>query len=127
VSALIAAASVVAPAGIAHAQPSADDYDCVFTLTAPQVVAVSGVPMVTSTMTAVTCNGPAYPNDTVVCVRAEGDSSAGACSPKVGPRPSRVFSPYRPGTVYIATGTGCASTDLGNSVCFPKGPISATL
>jgi hypothetical protein len=58
---------------------------------------------------------------------AGAEPSPSPCSYRLSP-PQVFYQPYRPGTIYIATGRGCANT--GNPpqpVCQPLGPLTATL
>src|ERR1700722_647307 len=70
-------------AGTASADPSSDsspEPSCVYTLSAPQLVQVSGVTMVTATLAPYPCTGAINPNSMTVCVKAQGDSTNGKCA-----------------------------------------------
>jgi hypothetical protein len=117
--------------GAARAAPPGGDgqASCVYTLSKPFVVEVSGVKMVSATLTTMPCTGYILPNDMTVCVELQGSGTPPQCTKKGGNDPIRVyFAPYRPGATYTSTGTGCASAaPMYLSVCATQGPYSATL
>jgi len=83
---------------------------------------------VTATATPRVCGG-GFTFQTFACSQMAGGSDAGTCARGFGILPAQVFfQPYRPGTVYTATGRGCASA--GNppqTSCQQSGPLTATL
>ncbi len=111
---------------VAAAEP--EPTGCTYSLTAPTVVNVAGVDMVTATVDTGACEG-AVTFQTVACIAMDGESSPGRCAQGSGIVPAQVFfQPYRPGATYTATGRGCAAT--GNppqKVCSENGPLTATL
>jgi len=113
--------------GAAGAQPNSSA--CDYTLSPPQVVQVSGTDVVTATLSPAGCNGSnAYLQ--VACLQVQGDSDRPAnCRQNNGNLTAQVYyAPYRPGTTYVSTGRGCATT--GNPpepVCASVGPITVTL
>jgi hypothetical protein len=120
----------VALATTAAATPSdgATDPSCVYTLSTPQVVQVSGVPMVTATLKPYPCTGSINPNYLNVCLKAETNAGAGTCGFSAVPSMAEVFLPYKPGTTYVASGTGCGSVyTTQGSLCSSLGPFSTTL
>lgn len=115
----------------AAAAPPPDEQDersCVYTLSTPQLVQVSGSTMVTATLTPYPCTGSINPNYLSVCLQPEQNASAGSCGFSSIPSYAEVFVPYKPGTTYVATATGCGSvyTEEG-SICSTVGPKSTTL
>ncbi|MDY6998004.1 MAG: hypothetical protein SW019_15500 [Actinomycetota bacterium] len=117
------------PAAIAHAEPEQPDQaGCTYTLTAPSVVTVSGVEMVTAIVDTGACDG-AVTYQTVACIEMVGGNGPGRCEEGSGIVPAQVFfQPYRPGATYIATGRGCAAK--GNppqKYCRENGPLTAVL
>lgn len=100
---------------------------CNYNITAPQVVTVSGVSMVTVSVSSVGCQGLANPMLMVACVAvAAGDPDQ--CQQRNGVGTAQTYRPYRPGATYIATGKGCASVAIPpSSICSALGPISASL
>ncbi len=109
----LALVSLGSSVAVAAAEP--EPTGCTYSLTAPSVVNVAGVDMVTF--------------QTVACIAMDGESSPGRCAQGSGIVPAQVFfQPYRPGATYTATGRGCAAT--GNppqKVCSENGPLTATL
>lgn len=111
----------------ARSDPPADPR-CTYTLSAPQVVVVSGTPMVTATLAPFPCTGSISPNSMTVCLKVVGDSNAGQCGFEPRPLPARVFVPYRPGTSYEARGRGCGSAPTASwTTCSTHGPMTVTL
>ena len=128
---IVVVVAAVGAAGPAAADPTDEpspDPSCVYTLSAPELVSMSGVLMVTATLAPFPCTGSINPNSMTVCVSAQGDEAAGACGFEAKPVAARVYFPYRPGTTYVSTGRGCGSvyTDEG-SICSEVGPQTATL
>ncbi|BBX16369.1 hypothetical protein CRI77_23140 [Mycolicibacterium duvalii] len=127
---LAACALAWAPAGGPAAAPAAAQpapTGCAYELAAPRVVDVSGTDMVTATVTTRACDG-AVTYQTVACLQEAGGPGAGKCATGNGILPAQVFTPYRPGAAYTATGRGCASK--GNppqKICTETGPLTATL
>lgn len=123
----------VGGAGVASATPASDGPgapSCTFTLSKPRLVDVSGVKMVTATVSAYPCTGETLPNKTVACVKLEGADGNGQCVQR-NPQdePAQVyFSPYRPGATYVSSGTGCTALfEPPYSGCQSLGPITAVL
>ena len=80
------------------------------------------------TVSPVGCAAPSNPSLSVACLQLQGSDGPGLCAHANGPVTAYVFAPYRPGTTYISSGKGCAST--GNpprSFCAVVGPATATL
>lgn len=102
---------------------------CVFTLTKPSVVEISGVKMVTATLTSLPCTGDILPNDQTVCVELQGNGSAPQCRNVGGYEAAQVYyAPYVPGATYVSTGTGCGNGGvLLQTSCTTQGPLTATL
>jgi hypothetical protein len=115
----------------AHAAPTGDDSEpsCVYTLSTPFVVEVSGVKMVSATLKALPCTGDILPNTQTVCVELKGGGVAPQCQHKAGYATAQVyFAPYRAGSTYVSTGTGCGSIGpMFVSRCATQGPYAATL
>lgn len=134
--AIAAAVLATMPAGsgtlaIAAAAPppgGADQPSCTYTLSTPQLVQVSGTTMVTATLTPFPCTGSIQPNSLTVCLKTAEDSETGQCGFSAVPTMARVFVPYRPGSAYVATGTGCGSVyTTQGSICSTVGPRTTTL
>jgi len=125
IAAAVAAGMCVLPA-TASAEPAAAS--CNFSLSAPQVVDVSGTAMVTATMQPTSCDG-GVPYQSVVCVQKQGSSGPGQCRQNNGMLTAQVyFSPYEPGATYVVTGRGCAySGNPPTGVCAPADAVSAAL
>jgi hypothetical protein len=101
---------------------------CVYTLSPPRVVQLSGTNVVTATLTPAACDqSDAYL--LVACVQLQGSDGPGQCAQGPGILPAQVYyQPYRPGATYISTGRGCSSK--GNPpqpVCLSTGPFAAAL
>lgn len=115
----------------AEAAPPSDpgQTSCVFTLSKPFVVDVSGVKMVSATLKPLLCTGDILPNSQTVCVELSGSGNPSQCSYKAGYETAQVyFAPYRPGSTYISTGSGCGAVGPSFvSVCETQGPLSTTL
>jgi hypothetical protein len=112
----------------AAAAPPPDAPACVYTLSRPQVVSVSGAVMVTATLTPYPCTGEINPNSLTVCLNPQGSSSPGTCGFSAVPSMAQVFVPYKPGTTYVTTGTGCGSVyTTQGSICSSLGPVTTTL
>jgi hypothetical protein len=113
---------------IATAAPPPDEPSCVYTLSRPQVVSVSGAAMVTATLKPYPCTGDINPNSLTVCLNPQGSSSPGNCGFSAVPSVAQVFVPYKPGTTYVTTGTGCGSVyTTQGSICSTLGPVTTTL
>jgi len=125
---LAATASLLGSTAAAAAAQPAEPTACTYRLSPPSVVNVSGVDMVTATVTPGACDG-AVTYRTTACIQMQGASGAGLCAQGNGIKPAQVFfQPYRPGATYTATGRGCASK--GNPpqpYCTEDGPFTATL
>jgi hypothetical protein len=115
----------------ARATPTDDQQpaSCVFTLSKPFLVSVSGVTMVSATLKSLPCTGDILPNSQNVCVELQGSGAPSQCDLQNGYTMAQVyFAPYRPGATYVSTGTGCGATGaMMLSVCATQGPFSATL
>jgi hypothetical protein len=134
--AAVVSSFAIALAGAGHAStatasPPSDDADspsCVYTMSAPQVVSVSGVAMVTATLKPFPCTGHISPNSLTVCIEAQGSATAPQCAFRAVPEMAEVFVPYKPGTTYITSGTGCGSVfTTQGAICASVGPRSTTL
>ena len=98
-----------APAVAAPGEPN-EPITCPYVLSPVQLVTVSGVAMVTTSLPPAQCKGRANSIHTSACLNAEGSGTPGVCQRATGQNTAQVFySPYRPGTTYVATGAGCAS------------------
>jgi hypothetical protein len=117
--------------GVASASPTQGDgqASCIFTLSKPFLVEVSGAKMVSATLSGLPCTGVTLPNEQTVCVELQGGGSAPQCNFAPGYATAQVyFAPYRPGATYVSTGKGCAATAPSLvSTCSSQGPYSATL
>jgi len=117
----------VAGASGAHADPPPPGTLCSFDLSPPQVVQVSGTPMVTATLTPAGCGGPFRPHVSVVCVQAA--DSPPQCTQAREADTAQVYVPYRPGATYTATGRGLGT--VWNDMSEPNwqllGPFTAVL
>jgi hypothetical protein len=131
VSSLTTALAGFGFAATATASPPSDDADspsCVYTMSTPQVVSVSGVAMVTATLKPFPCTGHINPNSLTICIAVQGSSTAPQCAFRAVPEMAAVFVPYKPGTTYVATGTGCGSVFTAQgAICASVGPKSTTL
>jgi hypothetical protein len=115
---------------IAAAAPSDDGTSpsCVYTMSTPQVVSVSGVPMVEATLKPFPCTGHISPNSLTVCLEVQGSGAPPNCAFRAVPEMAAVFVPYKPGTTYTASATGCGSVfTTQGSICSTVGPRSTTL
>jgi hypothetical protein len=130
VSSFALALAGVGHASIATASPPSDGGDspsCVYTMSAPQVVSVSGVAMVTASLKPFPCTGHISPNSLTICIEAQG-SGPPQCAFRAVPEKAEVFVPYKPGTTYITNGTGCGSVyTTQGSICATVGPTSTIL
>ncbi|MCT7657150.1 hypothetical protein [Mycobacterium deserti] len=129
---MLAAAVTALGAGPATAQPTtepAPEPSCVYTLSEPSLVSVSGVLMVTASLAPFPCTGSINPNSMTVCVSPKGDAGNGKCGFASRSIPAQVFlTPYRPGTTYESTGRGCGGVyTLVGAICATVGPKTATL
>jgi hypothetical protein len=126
-TATLAIATVTVPAvpGIARAEPPVP---CAFTLSPPQLVQVSGAPMVTATVEPGGCGMPASPYQSVACL--VGADSVTQCAQASGGDTAQVYAPYRPGATYTSSGRGLGTW---NGQWYPAqdwqilGPFTATL
>lgn len=111
----------------ANAQPPPPGTLCSFTLSPPEVVQVSGAPMVSASLTPAGCAGAFRPYVSVACVQVQGESNQ--CTQARGADTATVLMPYRPGATYLSSGRGLGT--LFNDMTEPNwqvlGPISATL
>ena len=121
-----AALMLTGTGGVANAEPSPPP--CIYTLSPPHVVDLSGTKAVTATLAPAGCDR-SVGYLMVACVQMQGSDGPGQCDQGEGILPAQVFyQPYRPGATYVATGQGCSSK--GNPpqpFCQPSGPITATL
>lgn len=130
VSSCAAIPIVVGIGGLAHAAPDGiDPGSCVYKLSTPFVVEVSGVKMVSATLSSLPCSGDILPNSQTVCVQLQGSSAAPQCVNQPGYTTAQVyFTPYRAGSTYVSTGTGCGNGGkLFLTACATQGPYEATL
>lgn len=133
-AAVIALATTVSGLGCAStaaAAPSSDGANppsCVYTLSTPQVVQVSSATMVTVRLSPYPCTGSITPNSLTVCLTPQGRPTAGQCGFSSIPTYAEVFVPYKAGTTYVASGTGCGDlyTTQG-AICASVGPTAVTL
>jgi hypothetical protein len=121
----LAAAGVVG-ASAAQAEPWPPS-PCGFTISAPQVVHVDGVPKVTATVTSTVCGAAASPYQSVACVELLGQQG-GSCMQGVDTAQA-FFEPYTPGATYLSRGRGCGIIVPGLPAdnCQILGPVQATL
>jgi hypothetical protein len=125
---LTVALSVIAGAGVAHADPPPPPGTlCSFTLSVPQVMQVAGKDMVSATLTPDGCAGAFRPYASVVCV--QGADSPAQCTQARDTATAQVYVPYRPGGTYTSTGRGLGT--LFNDAAEPNwqllGPLTAVL
>lgn len=123
----------VGMATVANADPSGNGSEppsCTFALSTPRVVQISGVDMVTATVSSYPCAGRTVPDKTIVCVSLQGSGSPPQCvQQNAQDQPAQVYyAPYRPHATYVSSGTGCASLFQAPYVnCSSLGPTSAEL
>lgn len=115
-----------------HADPAVDAGTdvCTFTLSQPQRVLVSGVDMVTATLSAYPCVGDAIPTKTEACVQMQDSDGPGQCeNVNSQSAPAQVyFAPYRKGATYTSRGSGCVGLfKAPYTSCQSLGPKVATL
>ena len=122
---ILALASVALP-GVASADPWPPS-PCGFSISAPQVVDVGGVPKVTATVTSQACGVAASPYKAVACVELLGEMRS-SCMQGVDTAQA-FFEPYTPGATYISRGRGCGIIipTLPADNCQILGPNQATL
>jgi hypothetical protein len=124
---VVTAFGAVCPTGVAAAAPAADAFDCVFTLSRPEPVAVSGTTVVSATLTPSSCTGQASPNSSTVCVFSADDSNE-HCADGRGWNPAMVSTSYRVGQSYTSRASGCfTATVSGATVCRTFGPVAVRL
>lgn len=118
---------VAALAGAGQVAAAPADPGCATTLTAPQVIDVSGTAMVSASVSPGACNRAA-PQLQVACLQLVGSSVAPVCVQAEGPGAARVnFAPYTPGASYVATGRSCANAGSPPvTYCRSAGPLTAT-
>jgi hypothetical protein len=97
-----AAMTGVAGGSVARAEPPPP---CGYVLSAPEVVDVNGVPMVTATVAPATCF--AVPFQSVACLQ-EGNKGA-QCTQAHGADVAQVYVPYHPGATYSSSGRAISS------------------
>lgn len=119
---------VAALSGAGHAAAAPADPGCATTLSAPQVIDVSGTAMVSASASPGACNR-AEPQLQVACLQRVGSTVAPVCVQAEGPGTARVnFAPYTPGASYVATGRSCANAGSPPvTYCRSAGPLTATL
>ena len=119
---------VAALSGAGHAAAAPGDPGCTTTLSAPQVIDVSGTAMVSASASPGACNR-AEPQLQVACLQLVGSAVAPVCVQAEGPGTARVtFAPYTPGASYVATGRSCANAGSPPvTYCRSAGPLTATL
>ena len=112
----------------ALAEPGPEGASCNFTLSPPFLVDVSGRTMVSATFSSLPCTGM-LPNRQTACVELQGAGMAPKCAHLAGYGTAQVyFAPYRPGSTYISTGSGCGALSKTQvSSCDTRGPLVATL
>lgn len=118
-------AALLSSAGPAVAVPQPF---CEFAVSPPQVVDVSGNPMVTATVQPSRCDrSTAY--QSVVCIQVEGGSGPGQCKRNNGILAAEVYyAPYRAGSTYVVTGRGCfLHGNPPQPECRSLSPVTATL
>ncbi|WP_319448753.1 MULTISPECIES: hypothetical protein [unclassified Mycobacterium] len=118
--------------GTASAAPPQPDpspaASCVYTLTPPSKVTVSGTEMVTASLKPGPCTGDINPNTLTVCLELKGYASPQCATHPTFDPVDVYFSPYRSGATYIATGLGCGNVfPTGDQSCSPVGPYATTL
>ena len=125
VATILALAGVAVP-GVAGADPWPPS-PCGFSISAPQVVDVGGVPKVTATVTSQACGVAASPYKAVACVELLGQQRS-SCMQGVDTAQA-FFEPYTPGATYISRGRGCGIIvpTLPADNCQILGPNQATL
>jgi hypothetical protein len=123
------AAGGLGTASTAVAEPATDPILCQYRMSDPEVVDVSGTPMVFAWIEPGACTGVAEPIETEVCLNVEGGATAGKCTQRTGPVRTTVYlSPYEPGKSYTVRGRGCANqTQPPLFFCSTLGPKTATL
>jgi hypothetical protein len=101
---------------------------CNWTLSRPFLVDVSGRTMVSATFSSLPCTGM-LPNQQTACVELQGGGTAPICAHLAGYGSAQVyFAPYRPGSTYVSTGSGCGAVTVTLvSSCGSRGPLAATL
>jgi hypothetical protein len=133
VSQLVVAAVIGAALGTANGLPvcaasPAHAVGCRYLIAQPTVAKTQGAPLVSSFISPSGCAPTNNPSITVVCLRASSDDTAGRCASVSGAMPAYVSYPYRPGTTYTVTGSGCtASVSPSRDSCQSVGPLSVTL
>ncbi|KAA0109681.1 hypothetical protein [Mycolicibacterium sp. P9-22] len=114
--------------GAGHALAAPGDPGCSTSLSAPQVIDVSGTAMVSASASPGACNR-AEPQLQVACLQLVGSTLAPICAQAEGPGTARVhFAPYTPGASYVATGRSCANAGSPPvTYCRSAGPLTAAL
>lgn len=125
---VISAVLVGAVNGVGPAAAAPDDPGCAAALSSPQVIDVSGTPMVAASVSPGACNR-AEPQLQVACLQMVGSAVAPLCVQAEGPGTARVrFAPYTPGARYVATGRSCANAGSPPiTYCTSAGPVTVTL
>lgn len=120
----------VCSVSVSGASPPTDAANeaCPFVLSPPEVVQVSVSSMVMAKLGPGPCRVEGIPNESVVCLAIEGDSSAGQCANMIGAEPAVLYYPYQRGATYVVTGRGCSSFfERPHTVCGTVGPAAFTL
>jgi hypothetical protein len=126
----VAAALIVGPAGPVIAAPDqgGDPISCAYALKPVGLTDVSGVTMVSTALPPAQCQGRANSIHTSACLTAQGSEGPALCQRASGQNTAVVFTAYRPGTTYVATGSGCATgIDPVRTYCTSVGPLTVTL
>jgi hypothetical protein len=114
-----------------HAAPPPDPgpaASCAFTLTPPSLVNVTGIDMVTATMSPGECTGVIQPNSYLVCVEILGEGRPQCKFRPVFDPVSVYFTPYRKGATYQSTARVCGNVfPSADQSCSSLGPYTATL
>ncbi|MDT5184875.1 MAG: hypothetical protein QOI29_3033 [Mycobacterium sp.] len=103
---------------------------CGFKISAPEVIQVEGISVVTTTVEPDVCLvPPAGPSQNVACIQMQGGSAGQTCTQSNAAGVAQVYVPLVPGSTYTATGRGCGSwigQDIADN-CQILGPVDATL
>jgi hypothetical protein len=89
---------------VAQAEPPPP---CYFTLSAPQLIQVSGATVVTATLTPDKCDFPGTPVRSVACLQVQGEMDTRCMQSTATDTAQVYYAPYRPGATYVSTGRGC--------------------
>ena len=101
---------------------------CRYVIDPPTIAKTQGTTLVSSAISPSACAPTNNPSITVVCLRASSDDTGGRCASVSGAMSAYVSYPYRPGTTYTVTGSGCtASVSPSRDSCQSVGPLSVRL